>query len=184
MPFDEASVRSGFHQETAAGQRLPDDLLARYAITLPATDAEIAAQLKAVRAYWNKTYSGKCHRRPGGQDVPGRGRAAPRRARPGDGEARLVGEAAGRSGSRRPRRRSPSSAEELRQGYGQLGVVTGGIVEKFAARLGLSGPQAAQAVERAGLTLVDRDLAAGVRADRRLRRPAQELVGMRRRLRA
>jgi len=34
-----------------------DDLLARYAITLPATDGDIAAQVKAVRAYWNKVYT-------------------------------------------------------------------------------------------------------------------------------
>ena len=34
-------------------------------------------------------------------------------------------------------------------------MVTSGIVEKFAARLGLSGPQATQGVERAGLKLVE-----------------------------
>jgi hypothetical protein len=32
----------------------PEDLLERYAITLPAGDAEIAEQVKRVREYWNK----------------------------------------------------------------------------------------------------------------------------------
>ena len=32
----------------------PEDLTERYAITLPATDAEIKAQVRAVREYWNK----------------------------------------------------------------------------------------------------------------------------------
>ena len=45
-------------------------------------------------------------------------------------------------------------ADELRQAYGQFGVVTSGIVDKFAAQLGLTGNEAAQAVQRAGLTMV------------------------------
>ena len=73
-------------------------------------------------------------------------------------------------GSPRLRRRSRGWPRNCARVTAQLGVVTGGIVEKFAARLGLTGPQAAQAVERAGLKLVDRALTAGIRADRRLHR--------------
>ena len=59
MPFDEASYVQDFIKKLRGASVLPDDLMARYAITLPASDAEIAAQVKAVRAYWNKAYLGK-----------------------------------------------------------------------------------------------------------------------------
>ena len=48
-----------------------------------------------------------------------------------------------------------SLAEELRQRYGQLGVVTAGTVDGFAAKLSLAQADAAQAVKQAGLTLVE-----------------------------
>src|ERR1022692_2921418 len=59
MPFDEARYVREFIKKLRGAHALPDDLLARYAITLPATDAEIAAQVRAVRAYWNNSYQGK-----------------------------------------------------------------------------------------------------------------------------
>jgi hypothetical protein len=58
MPFDKARYAQEFIRKLRGAHSLPDDLLARYAITLPASDAEIAAQVKAVRAYWNETYTG------------------------------------------------------------------------------------------------------------------------------
>src|ERR1022692_2458901 len=61
MQFDEAHYVQEFIKKLRGARSLPDDLLARYAITLPATDPEIAAQLKAVRAYWNKASSGNTH---------------------------------------------------------------------------------------------------------------------------
>src|ERR1700691_6784662 len=59
MPFDEAQYVRDFIKGLRGARALPDDLLARYAITLPAGDAEIAGQVDAVRKYWNKTYSGQ-----------------------------------------------------------------------------------------------------------------------------
>jgi hypothetical protein len=153
MPFDEASYVQDFIKKQRRASVLPDDLLARYAITLPATDSEIGAQLKAVRAYWNKTYLGKST----AAQVASMCRAEDERLRAEHGPAmdkRAWWE------KQQAARQSAAEvsigrlAEELRQGYGQLGVVTNGIVEKFAARLGLSWPQASQGVERAGLKLV------------------------------
>src|ERR1039457_1236169 len=61
MQFDETRYAQDFIRKLRGARALPDDLLERYAITLPATDAEIAAQLKAVRAYWNKVSSGSTY---------------------------------------------------------------------------------------------------------------------------
>src|ERR1700722_2973576 len=44
--------------------------------------------------------------------------------------------------------------EELRRHYGSLGVVTPGLIDRFAATLGLTAAQANQAAQRAGLTTV------------------------------
>jgi hypothetical protein len=153
MPFDEASYAQDFIKKLRRASVLPDDLLARYAMTLPATDSEIAAQLKAVRAYWNKTYLGKS---TAGQ-VAKLCRAEDERLRAVHGQAMEKHAWWEKQQAARQSAAEASIArltDELRQGYGQLGVVTGGIVEKFAARLDLSAAQAAQGVERAGLRMV------------------------------
>ena len=153
MPFDEAAYVQDFVRKARRASTLPDDLLARYAITWPASDAEIAAQLKAVRAYWNKTYLGKST----AAQVAKLCRAEDERLRAEHGQAM---EKRGWWEKQQAARESAAEAsiarlaEELRQGYGQLGVVTSGVVQRFAARLELSGPQAARGVERAGLRLV------------------------------
>src|SRR5205809_7912455 len=61
MQFDESRYVQEFIKKLRGARALPDDLLARYAITLPAADAEISTQIKAVRAYWNKASSGSTH---------------------------------------------------------------------------------------------------------------------------
>src|SRR5215831_18361113 len=53
MQFDEKRYEE-FLIRHRRNRTNPEDLMERYAITLPAKDAEIAAQVKAVRAYWNK----------------------------------------------------------------------------------------------------------------------------------
>ncbi|HET9967094.1 MAG TPA: hypothetical protein VFQ68_02590 [Streptosporangiaceae bacterium] len=153
MAFDEAAYVQDFIKKQRRASVLPDDLLVRYAITLPATDSEIAAQLKAVRAYWNKTYLGKST----AAQVASMCRAEDERLRAEHGpamERRAWWEKQQAARQSAAEASIVRLADELRQGYAQLGVVTSGIVEKFAARLELSGPQATQAVERAGLRLV------------------------------
>ncbi|MGD0064691.1 MAG: hypothetical protein ABSB76_14755 [Streptosporangiaceae bacterium] len=153
MPFDEAAYVQNFIKKQRRASVLPDDLLTRYGITLPATESEITAQLKTVRAYWNKTYLGKST----AAQVASMCRAEDERLRAEHGPA--MDKRAWWEKQQAARQSAAEAsitrlAEELRQGYGQLGVVTSGIVDKFAARLGLSGPQATQGVERAGLKLV------------------------------
>src|SRR5260370_20284698 len=53
MPFDEKRYEE-FLIRHRRNRTNPDDLMERYAIALPATDTEIAAQVKAVRGYWNR----------------------------------------------------------------------------------------------------------------------------------
>ena len=155
MQFDEARYVQDFIKKLRGARALPDDLLVRYAITLPATDAEIAAQVSAVRAYWNKAAAGDAFAAQAAKMC--RAEDERLRAKHGaqHGDERLVGDASRRSAGRRLRRRSTSLADELRQRYGQLGVVTAGTLDGFAAKLSLTRADTAQAVKQAGLTLVE-----------------------------
>jgi hypothetical protein len=154
MLFDETRYEQDFFKKLRRARSLPDDLLERYAITLPATDAEIAAQLNAVRMYWNKVSSGSTF-----------AAQAAKMCRAEDQQL-LAQHGAHMNQSawweaRQAERRSAaqesitSLAGELQRIYGQLGLVTAGIVDGFAAKLGLSRTDAVQAVQEAGLTLVD-----------------------------
>ncbi len=154
MQFDEARYAQEFIKKLRGARSLPDDLLARYAITLPATDAEIVTQLKAVRAYWNKASAGSTHAAQAAKLC----RAEDERLRGKHGasmEKRAFWE------QQQARRRSAAQTaitgltDELRQRYGPLGVVSGGTVDGFAAKLGLARADALQAVKQAGLTLVE-----------------------------
>jgi hypothetical protein len=156
MQFDETRYVRDFIKPLRDARSLPNDLLARYAITLPATDAEISAQLKAVRTYWNKASS-----------MSG-GTFAAQTAKMCRAEDERLREQHGPKmekqawwGERQVERRSAaqesitSLADELEQTYGKLGVVTAGTLDGFAGKLGLTRTDAVQAAEQAGLTLVD-----------------------------
>ena len=155
MPFNETRYFDEFIKKLRGAHSLPDDLLARYAITLPAaSDSEIAAQVKAVRAYWNKSYQGKSH----AAQVARLCRAEDERLRAEHGasmETRAWWE------EQQSKRRSAAEASilvltaELKQRYSQLGVVTASAVDGIAAKLGLSGTDARQSVKKARLRLVD-----------------------------
>jgi hypothetical protein len=152
--FDETRYAQEFIKKLRGARSLPDDLLARYAITLPATDPEIAAQVKQVRAYWNKASSGSTFAAQAAKMC----RADDQRLRAQHGtsmETRAWWEA--RQAQRRSAAQASitSLADELRRSHGQLGVVTAGTVDGFAAKLGLTRTDAAQAVEQAGLALVE-----------------------------
>jgi hypothetical protein len=154
MPFDETRYVQEYIKKLRGSRSLPDDLLARYAITLPATDPEIAAQIKAVRLYWNKASSGSSYAAQAAKMC----RAEDERLRAKHGrnmETRAWWEA--RQAERRSAAQASitSLADELRQRYGQLGVATAGTVDGFAAKLGLARPDAVQAVTQAGLSMVE-----------------------------
>ena len=154
MQFDEIRYVQDFIKPLRGARSLPDDLLALYAITLPATDAEIGAQLKAVRAYWNKASSGGTYAAQTAKMC----RAEDQRLRAQHGSDL---EKRAWWGKRQAERRSAAQesitrlADELERTYGQLGFVTGGTLDGFAGKLGLTRTDAVQAAEQAGLTLVD-----------------------------
>jgi hypothetical protein len=154
MAFDEARYVQEFIKKLRGAHSLPDDLLARYAITLPAIDVEIAAQIKAVRAYWNKAYQGSSFAAQAARMC----RAEDERLHARHGasmETRAWWQ------DRQAERSSAAQAsivvlaDDLRQAYGQLGVVTVERADGLAAKLNLTPADAAHAVEQAGLTLVE-----------------------------
>ena len=74
---DEASLRPGLHQEAPSGASiLPDNLIARYAITLPASRRRDRGAGRGGPRVLEKGVPGQVHGGPGGPDVPGR-RTAP-----------------------------------------------------------------------------------------------------------
>jgi len=154
MQFDEARYVQEFIKKLRGARALPDDLLERYAITLPATDAQIAAQVSAVRAYWNKTYTGSAFAAQAARMC----RAEDERLRAEHGSAM---EKRAWWEKRQSERRSAAQAavtvlaDDLRQRYAQFGVVTSVTVEGIAAKLGLTRADAVRAVEQANLTLVE-----------------------------
>jgi len=154
MPFDETRYVQDFIKKLRGARSLPDDVLARYAITLPATDAEIAAQVKSVREYWNKASSGSTFAAQAARMC----RADDERLRAKYGasmEKRAWWEARATESKSATQASVTSLAAELKQSHGQLGVVTQEMVTGFATRLGLGPADAQRAVQQAGLRLVD-----------------------------
>ncbi len=135
----------------------PEDLIERYAVTLPATDAEVKAQVKAVREYWNKIGLGNS-----------RASAVAKWCRTQDEQLRKQPGTDLESASWWQRRQSERDsaadasiagvADDLKENYGRLGVVTRGTLGKYVARAGLTQSQAEQAARRAGLTVVGADV--------------------------
>jgi hypothetical protein len=153
MRFDETEYRDKFLKEHRNVRSAPGDLMSRYAITLPATDAEIAAQVKAVRAYWNKVYTGKAT----WAQVAKLCRTEDERLRAEHGANMDKREWwQGRQSDRQKAADASITvlADELQRRYGKLGVVSPGILGPFAAKLGLTPEQANQAAERAGLAVI------------------------------
>jgi hypothetical protein len=153
MSFDETGYREEFLKKHRGTRTAPADLMARYAIMLPSTDAEIAAQVKAVRAYWNKVYAGKAtwaqvaklcrtederlHAKHGAEMETRQWWQDRQSDRQKDADASIT-----------------VMADELQRRYGKLGVVSSGMLGQFAASLDLSPEQGSQAAERAGLAVI------------------------------
>jgi len=154
MRFDEGEYREGFLKKHRGARGAPGDLLARYAITLPATDGDIAAQVKAVRAYWNKVYTSPTSF---GQ-VAKLCRAEDERLKAEHGakmETRAWWQARQSDAQQAAERSIAGMADDLRRRFGTLGVVTSAMLGQFAGKLGLTTAQANQAAQRAGLAVID-----------------------------
>ena len=156
MQFDEKRYEE-FLIRHRRNRTNPEDLMERYAITLPASDAEIAAQVKAVRGYWNRICLGNSRaagvakwcrtqdevlaRQPGTKLESSAWWQRQQAERDSAAESSIQGVAA-----------------DLRQNYGGLGVVTSGTLDKFAASGRLTSAQAEEAARRAGLNVIGKDV--------------------------
>lgn len=153
MDFDEVEYRDKFLKEHRGARSAPGDLMARYAITLPATDAQIAAQVKAVRAYWNKVYSGKAI----WAQVAKLCRAEDERLRTEHGtkmETRAWWQERRGDQQKAAEASVAVMADELRRRYSTLGIVPAGMLGQFAVKLGITPEQANRAAAQAGLTVI------------------------------
>lgn len=153
MSFDEAEYREQFLKKHRGARGAPGDLLTRYAITLPATDADIAAQVKAVRAYWNKVYNGKSSF----AQVAKLCRSEDERLKAEHGakmETRTWWQAQQSDAQRAVGQTVTEMADELRRRFGDLGVVSSAMLGQFAEKLSLTDAQAREAATRAGLSVI------------------------------
>jgi hypothetical protein len=154
MRFDENEYREEFLKKQRGELRgAPGDLLTRYAITLPATDAEIAAQVHEVRRCWNKFYT----------RLTPEGRAAKlcrnedKRLQDEYGasmETRAWWQARQTDAQRAAKESMAVMTDDLRRRFGTLGVVSPQVLSQFAAKLSLSVAQANQAASKAGVTVI------------------------------
>jgi hypothetical protein len=154
MRFDENEYREEFIKKHRGELRgAPGDLLTRYAITLPATDGEIAAQVREVRKYWNKIYS----------RMSSEGQVA-RLCRTEDERLKLEHGAsmetlawwqARQTDAQRAAKESIAvMTDDLRRRFGTLGVVSPQVLSQFAATLSLSAAQTKRATDKAGVTVI------------------------------
>lgn len=153
MGFDEAEYREEFLKKHRGARGAPGDLMARYAITLPATDTEVAAQVKAVRAYWNKVYTGKTAY----AQVARLCRAEDERLRARHGtkmETRAWWQDRQSDAQQAAEKSIALMADDLQRRFAKLGVVSGEMLAQYAAKLSLSAAQADQAAQRAKVRVI------------------------------
>lgn len=154
MGFDEKQYEQ-FLISHRRNKTNPEDLLERYSITLPASDELIRAQVKAVREYWNKIGLGNSRAAAVAkwcrtQDEQLRGQAAANLESAAWWQGQQSARDSAAAGS------IQAVADDLRQNYGSLRVVTSGTLDKYATKENLSAAQAAQAASQAGLTVIDK----------------------------
>ena len=151
--FDEARYICDFIERHRDAGRPTDDLIARYQILLHAGDAHISCQVNAVRKYWEKT----CKDQSAAAHLARMCLAEDERLRAEHGQAMLTRAwwSKQRYGRDSVVAASLSAlADQLWQDYGQLGVVTSGILRQLVGRFDLDTLQAGQAAARAGLQMV------------------------------
>lgn len=152
MTFDSKRYNAEYLRTRSAKQGLRDDLLERYAVDLSASEADVAAQVAAVRTYWNGF-------KPGSRsaDVVKLCRSADEALKAEHGEKMLT-KAWWSAYTKRKQESAAENvgkiAERLKSAYGQLGVVTQSALDTAAASYGLSSQQMTAAAREAGLTVV------------------------------
>jgi hypothetical protein len=152
MPFDRKKYDAEYLRKQNAKRGLPDDLVERYAVDLSASEAEVAQQVQAVRAYWNSV-------KPGTRfaDVVGICRSEDERLKAEHGEQMLQKA----WWTKRIQQKQESAAknvgkivDQLKSAHGQLGVVTQVSIDAVAAANGVASKQVSAAAQEAGLQVV------------------------------
>jgi len=154
MAFDPIRYRESYLEPKARLKlsTLPDDLLERYAITLPASDAEIAATIKAVRATWSNQLAGSRAAKfaklciGADEQLKAQHRDEMLKASWWTAQAKRTEEA------------SRGAIEQLtallKETHGSLGVLTQSYLDGCAITLGLSKEQAEIAARESGLRVL------------------------------
>ena len=153
MEFDKDAYKDFLtrHSKDKTG---PVDLLERYAITLPATDAEVAAQLRAVRAYWNQHANGNARISKTAKWC--RDRDTELKAKHGGQlETAAWWQAAAAAEAQKVQAAIQALTASLAEDYEKLGAVTAANAAAYGSRQGLTAAQAIQAAQQAGLLVVD-----------------------------
>jgi hypothetical protein len=153
MQFDETQYVEGFIKKHRGARTAPGDLISRYAIALPAADAEISARVRAVRTYWDTASKGNSM----AAQIARMCRAEDRRLSDEHGAAMKTSawwrqrQSARQSAATASIERATAS---LREYYGPLGVVTRGALDKSAAILKITSGQAVRAAKLAELRVL------------------------------
>jgi hypothetical protein len=153
MQFDKEAYKATLTRHSKAGTN-PEDLLERYAITLPATNEQIAAQVKAVRAFWNQHANGNARFAKTAKWC---------KDRDGELKARLGGQLETIAWWQQRAAAEAKQAEaavqrltvSLREDYASLGAVTARNAAAYGSLQGLSAEHAISAARQAGLIVVD-----------------------------
>jgi hypothetical protein len=138
-PFEEDTYYHDYIEPRLGASSLPnpDNLLKRYAITLPAADQEIVERLKTVRAYWDRISKDKSLGKGKTKKVVQLCQRDDWKHR--DKHDKEMSTSAWWEEQRRASADSATSelSEELKKTYGDLGVVTLAAVHGVASSLGL-----------------------------------------------
>ena len=158
MAFDPTKYREAYLVPKARLKltSLPDDLLERYAISLPMTDADIAATVRAVRAAWSSQQAGSLTAKfaklcIGADDV----------LKSAHGDQLLSAKWWEEQAARQQKAAGlavTQLAELLKESHGAFGYLTQSYLDGCATTLGIRTEQAEQAANEAGLEVLPSSL--------------------------
>jgi hypothetical protein len=162
MPFDKDAYRDGYLRPKTKLKltTLQDDLFDRYAITLPARDADVVATVNAVRSFWSSQQRGAPLHRYAAmcQAADEELRQQKVAAGPHRGKDMLTAgwwEAKREEADAAAQTRISELAAILKDSNGAYGVVTRSYLATCAERLALAQAQAEAAAKTVGLEVVD-----------------------------
>ncbi|NVC25349.1 hypothetical protein E7Z53_18190 [Kocuria salina] len=158
MAFDPARYREAYLLPKARLKltSLPDDLLERYAISLPTTDADIASTVRAVRASWSSQQAGSLTAKFAKLCI-----GADHDLKSTHGDRMLSAKWWEEQAAKQQKAASQAVtqlAELLKESHGVFGYLTQSYLDGCATTLGIGTEQAVQAASQAGLEVLPSDL--------------------------